>query len=121
MNKLVKLSLLFAMLASGVCRGEQSICKPMCTEEKRSCRAEAATLHDHQAESLKRDKNPNARDYGNSNTLTAQMVGAVAHSSQERKLTRLSVCDDKYKVCAKACVVQEPVKSDVLVKPAGKE
>ncbi len=121
MNKLVKFSLLFAMLASGACRAEQSICQPMCAQEKRVCRADAARLNDHQAAAFKRDRNPGALDIGNSNTVTGQMVGATAHSSQDRKLTRMNVCDDKYKVCAEACTVKKPVRSDVLIKPAAKE
>ena len=77
----------------------------MCTEEKRTCRISAVKLNDHEASSLTawKEKNAMAREFGSGSVQTAHPVGAVASSMKDRQMTRIGMCEDKYKSCTKAC------------------
>ena len=106
MNRLMCLCALFAAMASGAaCAQDAGLCKPICAQEKRACRAEAVNLIDHETESLNawKEKNPAAREFGAGAVRTGQPVGAAANSAKDRKMTRLGVCEDKYQTCASAC------------------
>ncbi len=120
MNKFVELSIVLALLASGSAgASDVGLCKPLCAEEKRECRHAALKWDDHEAVSLTswKEKNPMAREFGKGGVETAQPVGPAAAAAKDRKMTRMNVCEDKFKACAKACASQ-PASSDVLVKPA---
>lgn len=105
MNKFVQLFIALALLASGARANDAGLCKPMCTEEKRTCRISAVKLNDYEASSLTawKEKNAMAREFGSGNVQTAHPVGAVASSAKDRQMTRIGVCEDKYKSCTKAC------------------
>jgi hypothetical protein len=106
MKIFVQLMIVLAGLASGACKADEAgLCKPMCAEEKRVCRVEANKLIDVEAKSLTmwREKNPMAREFGNGGVQSNQPQGPAARNTQDRKMTRNQVCEDKYLSCAKAC------------------
>lgn len=106
MNKFVPLLIVLATLGSGACRANDAgLCKPVCAEEKRACRAAALKMIDHDAQSLTewREKNPMAREFGKGSVHINQPVGPAVRNQQERRMTRNAVCDDKFMTCSKAC------------------
>lgn len=120
MNKIVKLSVLLALLACGVCRADEAgLCKPLCEQEKRQCRSAAAKLVDHDPQSLMKPRGNDkpVRYFGPSSVKTGEPVGPEVRNGQERRMTRSRACDDSFAVCTKACSTK-PATSDILVKPA---
>ena len=120
MNKIVKLSVVLALLACGVCKADEAgLCKPMCEQEKRQCRSAAAKLVDHDAQSLmkRRGIDQPVRYFGPSSVKTDQPAGPEVRNAQQRRMTRNRACDDSFAVCTKACSTK-PATSDILVKPA---
>lgn len=119
MNKIVQLIIVLATLASGACKADAGLCKPLCAEEKRTCRTAAVemTRYETQPKYMGTEKNAMAREFGNGVVRTNQAMGPEALELQNRKATRNSVCEDKHAACAKACSASS-VSSDVLVKPA---
>lgn len=106
MNKFMPLLTVLAALASGACNADDAgLCKPMCAEDKRACRAAAVKLIDHDAKSLTewREKNPMAREFGKGSVRTNQPVGPAVRNQQNRRMTRNAVCDDTFMTCSKAC------------------
>lgn len=123
MNKFVLLLTALAALASGVCRADDAgLCKPMCAEEKRTCRTAAAnmTKYETQPKYMGGEKNPMAREFSHGVIRTNQVMGPEALDLQNRKATRNNVCEDRYATCAKACSASS-TSSDVLVKPASEK
>jgi hypothetical protein len=108
---LLQLSIVLAVLASAACRADEAgLCKPMCVEEKRTCRSAALSQIDRDSESFTvwREKNPMAREFGNGSVHTNQPTGPAARNLQDRAMTRKAVCDDRYMACTKACATPQP-------------
>ncbi len=120
MKTVVKLSVTLALLVSGACQADEaSLCKPMCSEEKRVCRSAAAQLKDEKAHSLMRirEEDRMARNFVDGAVKTNQPLGPEVRNAHERRMTRTRACDDQFTTCSKACAVA-PITSDVLTKPA---
>ncbi len=120
MNKFVQFSILLAALAAGACKADDAgLCKPMCAEEKRTCRADAVrmTKYETQPKYAEGQKNTMAREFSNGAVRSNQAVGPEALDLERRKATRNGVCEDKYMSCTRACT-NSSTTSDVLVKPA---
>lgn len=123
MNKLVQLSIVLALLASGACKANDGgLCKPVCAEEKRVCRVQAAKMSDRDSKWSPgwNEKNASSREFGEGRVQTKQPIGPEVRNTQDRMMTRNRLCDDAYMTCARACTTRapEPVSSSVLVKPA---
>ncbi len=121
MNKLVRLSLVLALFASGACNA-QEICKAVCAEEKRECLYAANKWTDREAHSPNTEKHYMARDFGTGNVQMNQPVGSAAKTANDRQVTRKNLCDDKNMTCTKACSIPAAdQESSVLVRPAAKQ
>ena len=123
MKKFVPWLAVLAALASGACRADDAgLCKPMCAEEKRTCRTAAAnmTRYETQPKYMGGEKNPMAREFSNGIVRTNQAMGHEALDLQNRKATRSSICEDRYATCAKACSAST-ASSDVPVKPVSEK
>ena len=120
MNKFVKLSVMLALLASGACKADDSgLCKPLCDQEQRKCRAAATNLVDQETESLMAPRSGDAavRYFGDVSAHASNPAGPDVRNAQDRRMRRTRACDERFAVCRKACSAETP-SSDVLIKRA---
>lgn len=107
MNKFVQLFIVLAVLASGASKAEEvGLCKPLCVEEKRVCRAASLKMIDHEKQGSfieRPEKNQMAREFGPGSGRNQAPAGPAARDEQNRRMARNSVCDDKFQTCAKGC------------------
>jgi hypothetical protein len=106
------LSVLMSTFLSGLCMAaEPTVCKSICAEEKRACRADAQRL-------TKLDDSP-LFDNGPSGQRDARALGQYQGTPQDaktraasefnkRKLEREQGCDSKAMVCTRACTTPAP-------------
>lgn len=113
------ISVLMGTLLSSACMAaEPTVCKSMCAEEKRECRAGA--LHKTQLDDSPLIENAptghrDARALGQYQGTPQENKTAVATEFRKRKMEREQACDSKALACSRACTSAEP--ASVVLKP----
>lgn len=118
MKPSLQFSVLLSMLLSTACMAaEPSVCKSICAEQKRECRASAQhkTKLDHSlvaghTETRHRD----ARALGKLQGTSQDAKAAEQSDFQKRRREREHSCDSKATTCSRACGSVAP---DSIVKP----
>lgn len=99
-------------LLSGPClAAEPTVCKSICTEEKRECRAGAVhktQLDDSPLIDNAPTGNRDARALGQYQVTPQDARTTVASEFRKRKMEREQACDSKAQACARACTSAEP-------------
>ena len=107
----VQLIVLLCALLSMPCRAaEPSVCKSICSEEKRECRKEALQKTELDSNPMFASVEPNrdARALAKLEGGSAESRGREKSEFQKRKSERASVCAATYMRCARACTVAAP-------------
>lgn len=119
MKTSVLFSVLMSTLLSAACMAaEPTVCKAICAEEKRECRAEAhrkTQLDDSPIIDNAPTGHRDARALGQYQGTPQDAKTTVASEFRKRKMEREQACDSKARTCAKACTSPEP--ASVVLKP----
>jgi len=105
-----------SMWAGAACAADASVCKSMCSTERRECRAQVRELAAEDGQPLLEmyERNPLAR--AAQEQVPAPVGRALDHAgTQARRIARAGKCDEAYQRCVRACAA--PADS-ILVKPA---
>lgn len=119
MKTFLLVSVLMGTLLPAACMAaEPTVCKAICAEEQRACRAEA--LHQTQLDDSPLIGNAptghrDARALGQYQGTPQDAKSAVASEFRKRKMEREQACDSKARSCAKACTSAAP--ASVVLKP----
>lgn len=118
MFKSLQVSVLLSMLLSTACSAaEPSVCKALCAEEKRACRADARRLSEMDADKpsggalAHRDARVSARFQD----TPQQEKAGVDDEFGKRKRERENACDSKAASCSRSCAAPAP--DSIMVKP----
>lgn len=110
---------LMSTLLSGACMAaEPTVCKSICAEEKRACRAGAqhkTQLDDSPLIDNAPTGHRDARALGPFQGTPQDAKAPVATEFRKRKMEREQACDSKALACARACASPDP--ASVVLKP----
>lgn len=108
----MKLFLLFSVLLSGACMAaEPTVCKSICAEEKRECRAGAqrkTELDTQPSLAAMEESHRDARALGKYRGTPQETKAAEATEFRKRKMEREHACDSKAMACSRSCGSAEP-------------
>jgi hypothetical protein len=120
MNRFLQFSVLLSTLLSGACMAaEATVCKSICAEEKRACRASAQhqTQMDGSSGFEMQESNRDARALGKLQGSPQDAKAAGQGDLRKRKLERDQACDSKAMACTRACSSPPAQPSSVVLRP----
>lgn len=122
MKPFAQLSLLLSVLLSAsAIAAEASMCKSLCSAEKRECRANAKNLTGLDLSPLVQDMKASrdARALAKIQSTPGQARADQSTEFRKRQQERDSACDSRAMACSRSCAVPAPVEttSDIMLKP----
>lgn len=123
MKHIVQCAILLCAMLGGACQAaEATVCKSICTQERRECRGQAELLTQTDTDPLyaPRATNRDARAFAEVRVNALEKPGS---DFQKRKMERYHACDDTSLRCSRACSSPPPAAepASVVLKPKGKQ